>query len=311
MQFRIGDRDPATGLYNVIHPDGSETLNGIKIFNAEHQTGDVVRMTRRSDGMLILEGVKAIEAETLSKEIEIEKFGEQPNGYLFGQVFNVDEEIRSLLTLTLETVFTEIIRGCAIFNLKVTLDRAVAREIKFKLAYTGTAANPLDYEIGWDGDVVDTDAEITIAAGATSVNGAISPERILSQSDKSLIVSIIPTAKIRAIGSLALTILRRKFRYTISSAFSIGRNANGVIYGPLQTVEVTAVEDDITLAAYESAWQAAIQVVFPNINPPTLTRLTGYVSSVQGGANFYSTVDNVTQGSFDAYFAYREDFYIC
>jgi hypothetical protein len=54
VEFRIGDRDPQTGLYEVIYPDGSQTLNGMKIFNAAHQVGDVVRATRRSDGMLLL-----------------------------------------------------------------------------------------------------------------------------------------------------------------------------------------------------------------------------------------------------------------
>jgi hypothetical protein len=66
MQFRIGDRDPETGLYNVIWPDGSSTLNGIKIYNAAHETGDVVLATQRSDGMMILDSAKAVDIDSLT-----------------------------------------------------------------------------------------------------------------------------------------------------------------------------------------------------------------------------------------------------
>jgi hypothetical protein len=63
MIFRIGERDPATGLFFVILPDGSQKLNGMKIFNAAHQTGDVVLATQRSDGVMILDSAKAEESD--------------------------------------------------------------------------------------------------------------------------------------------------------------------------------------------------------------------------------------------------------
>lgn len=91
MELRIGDRNPVTGLYDVIWPDGGVTQNGVKIFNSEHQFGDVVLATQRSDGMMILDGVKA--TLTVATELGILKFGEQPVGYLNGQVWNEEEEI--------------------------------------------------------------------------------------------------------------------------------------------------------------------------------------------------------------------------
>jgi hypothetical protein len=90
MQFRIGDRDPVTGLYDVIYPDGSHTRNGIKIFNSAHQSGDLVLATQRSDGMMILDSAKAV--ESVSGIGKLEGFGEQPIGYLRGQVWNNEEE---------------------------------------------------------------------------------------------------------------------------------------------------------------------------------------------------------------------------
>jgi hypothetical protein len=90
LRLRIGDRDSTTGLYQVIWPDGSSTLNGIKIFNATHEVGDPVLAARRSDGMMILDSVKAV--DVAATEIGVEKFGEQPIGYLRGQVFNIDED---------------------------------------------------------------------------------------------------------------------------------------------------------------------------------------------------------------------------
>lgn len=92
MQFRIGDRDPVTGLYGVIYPDGSSTPNGIKIFNAAHQSGDIVLATQRSDGMMILDSAKAFEPSTTTAEIGLRGFGDRPVGYLNGQIFNNEEE---------------------------------------------------------------------------------------------------------------------------------------------------------------------------------------------------------------------------
>ncbi|MGL4617883.1 MAG: hypothetical protein ACRCZS_02315 [Chroococcidiopsis sp.] len=91
MQYRIGKRDPITGLYEVIAPDGGVSLNGIKIFNAETQVGDVVQATQRSDGMMILDGVNGVNA--IEREIGVKDFGGKPRGYLSSQVFNNEDEI--------------------------------------------------------------------------------------------------------------------------------------------------------------------------------------------------------------------------
>jgi hypothetical protein len=93
MVFRIGDRDPATGLYYVIWPDDSSTLNGVKIFNAAHQAGDVVRMTRRSDGMMMLDGAKAVEVPSADRSISVKELGKPPEGYLNGQIWNTESPI--------------------------------------------------------------------------------------------------------------------------------------------------------------------------------------------------------------------------
>lgn len=92
MEFRIGDRDPVTGLYAVIWPDGGRTINGIKIYNAAHVVGDVVMATQRSDGMMILDSVKAVQAAVVNTEFAMKNFDEKPIGYLSGQVFNNEEE---------------------------------------------------------------------------------------------------------------------------------------------------------------------------------------------------------------------------
>ena len=122
MELRIGDRDPLTGLYDVIFPDGSFTRNGVKIFNSEHQFGDVVVATQRSDGMMILDGLKAVDNSALSISISSATLssirlggdsgrsgsgallvggfgfgngngGSGSAGYLSGQVFNDEEEV--------------------------------------------------------------------------------------------------------------------------------------------------------------------------------------------------------------------------
>jgi hypothetical protein len=92
VEFRIGGRDPVTGLYYVIYPDGSETLHGLKIFNAAHQVGDVVRATLRSDGMMMLDGVKAEPTPTVPVAQSPLPGGDfVARSYLNGRVFN-DEE---------------------------------------------------------------------------------------------------------------------------------------------------------------------------------------------------------------------------
>jgi hypothetical protein len=87
MQFRIGDRDPQTGLYIVLHPDGGESLNGIKNFNGAHQAGDPVLATQRSDGMLILHSNAAVE---IADPLIFRRTGDS-QGYNQGQIWNTEE----------------------------------------------------------------------------------------------------------------------------------------------------------------------------------------------------------------------------
>lgn len=52
---RIGRRDGATALWEVLHPDGSITTNGIKVFNTAVPYGTPVLGIPRQDGMIALE----------------------------------------------------------------------------------------------------------------------------------------------------------------------------------------------------------------------------------------------------------------
>jgi hypothetical protein len=54
--FRIGDRDPATGMYWVIGPDGAIAGLGRKLFDEKVQAGDKVTAKPRSDGTWLLLG---------------------------------------------------------------------------------------------------------------------------------------------------------------------------------------------------------------------------------------------------------------
>ena len=94
MEFRIGGRDGETGLYDVIWADGGVTRNGVKIFNSEHQFGDVVLGTERSDGMIILDSAKA---STNLLPIPDGAFSTASagsgRGYLNGQIWNEEEEV--------------------------------------------------------------------------------------------------------------------------------------------------------------------------------------------------------------------------
>lgn len=51
---RIGNRDGASGLWEVLHPDGSTTLNGVKAFNTLVPYGTPVLGIPREDGLIAL-----------------------------------------------------------------------------------------------------------------------------------------------------------------------------------------------------------------------------------------------------------------
>jgi hypothetical protein len=141
MQFRIGDRDPVSGLYDVIYPDGSHTRNGIKIFNSAHEFGDVVLATQRSDGMMILDGVKATLTEVVTNSFSLGGFGEKPVGYLAGQVFNNEDEV---ILPVVSVKFapgspTSLAPNAGSFVVRISIDRPQRKDLKIKCELTGTA----------------------------------------------------------------------------------------------------------------------------------------------------------------------------
>lgn len=81
---RIGDRDPVTGRYEVLEPDGGVDPNGIKVFNSQEQYGDRVLPFRRLDGAIGLDSEKGSKVRTPTA------FPKCP-GYLASQVFNCEE----------------------------------------------------------------------------------------------------------------------------------------------------------------------------------------------------------------------------
>jgi hypothetical protein len=134
-------------------------LNGIKVFNSEHQSGDVVEATRRSDGMWILDGQKAADVPVV--DAGIRKFGEQPIGYLNGQVFNAEED--DLLRLSVDTAPdspASAPEDGGMFTVRVWLNRPTTRQFRFRLSLSGSATYLVDYTIS-----VDIDEDIIIAAG--------------------------------------------------------------------------------------------------------------------------------------------------
>jgi hypothetical protein len=172
MQYRIGDRDPVTGLYDVIHPDGSATRNGIKIFNSAHEFGDVVLATQRSDGMMILDGVKATLTEVVTNSFGLGGFGEKPVGYLAGQVFNNEEEV-ILPTVSIDFAPgspTELEPGAGDFVVRIKIDRPQRKDLRVKCELAGTAAIG-DYTVsGLDGDLI-----AIVPAGADYFDITIAP----------------------------------------------------------------------------------------------------------------------------------------
>ncbi len=187
MQFRIGDRDPATGLYYVIWPDGSKLLNGMKIFNAAHQVGDVVLATRRSDGMMILDSAKAVDTSP-DANLTIESFGDRPIGYLNGQIFNNEDEIK-LSVVSVEFAPgspTELEPGAGDFTVRISIPRAERKNLRVKCELAGTALGG-DYSvIGLDGDSI-----AIILAGQLFFDVVITPNQNSSGADETIIFKLL------------------------------------------------------------------------------------------------------------------------
>jgi hypothetical protein len=97
---RIGDRDPVTGNYSALYPDGSETANGRKLYDAHSVRSDRAAGLPLNDGTIGLlgqkgqlsplalpeqEGVRGIATQGPLKDNNV--------GYINGQVWNYEEEV--------------------------------------------------------------------------------------------------------------------------------------------------------------------------------------------------------------------------
>jgi hypothetical protein len=206
MQYRIGDRDPVTGLYDVVHPDGSATRNGIKIFNSAHEFGDVVLATERSDGMMILDGVKATVTEVVTNSFGLGGFGEKPVGYLAGQVFNNEEEV-ILPTVSIEFAPgspEELEPGAGDFVVRIKIDRVQQKDLRVKCELTGTAASGDYYVAGLDGDSI-----AIIPAGELYFDVVITPTQNQSGVGETVVVKVLQDRvyKINQVSSVTAIIL--------------------------------------------------------------------------------------------------------
>jgi hypothetical protein len=273
VEFRIGDRDPVTGLYYVIYPDGSQILNGVKIFNAAHQVGDVVRATQRSDGMMVLDGAKAIESSaqlpTLNSQLPTLNSQLSIPGYLKGQVFNNDEEELPILSIDFVAGSpTALPRNHGNFTIAVSVNKPQRRDTLFRLNLSGSAVLNGDYSISVDPPQADP-LQLTIPAGQTSKEIVFTPiGEPIDSVDASVIASVglISQGKISfAKSTVTLNIKRTRFTYSIwtaSSAFYPVGYLSFISNTPFDNWAVSEVTADLTsgnLANYVAAWTAAVQ----------------------------------------------------
>jgi hypothetical protein len=116
--------------------------------------------TQRSDGMLILDSAKAV--ESVSEIGKLGKFGEQPIGYLHGQVFNNEDEV---ILPTVSVKFapsspTSLAPNAGSFVVRISIDRPQRKDLTVKCELTGTAPSA-DYTYAG----LDADKFATIPAG--------------------------------------------------------------------------------------------------------------------------------------------------
>ena len=219
MQFRIGARDPVTGLYQVIHPDGTQLLNGIKIFNAVHKEGDLVSVTQRSDGMAILNNINAKEdpqiVETRSKE-----FGVKPIGYLQGQVFNnEDEEITPIVSIEFEPLSqSEIVAGQnQFFNIRISVNKAQRKDLKVIVAVSGTATSS-DYSTSFLGLDSEGNLIVPILGGRLFQNIRIYPIKNPPYKKKTIILQTLRRREYKLSNKTSVTATIKPpvvYRYTV------------------------------------------------------------------------------------------------
>jgi hypothetical protein len=221
MQFRIGDQDPVTGLYDVIHPDGSFTRNGMKVFNLAHQFGDVVFATQRSDGMMILDGVKATLTEVVTNSFGLGGFSEKPVGYLAGQVFNNEDEV---ILPTVSVKFapgspTSLAPNAGSFVVRISIDQPQRRDLRVKCELSGTAGSG-DYSyVGLDGDLI-----AVISAGELFFDLTISPTQNSLNANETVIVATIQASgyKVGSLKEVTAIILSGEVLPFITYAFAPG-----------------------------------------------------------------------------------------
>ncbi len=274
MQFRIGDRDPVTGLYFVIWPDGSQMLNGVKIFNAAHAVGDVVLATGRSDGMMILDSVKAATdvSVAVTREFGLQKFGEQPVGYLNGQVWNnEDEPILPIVSIEFAPSSpTELAPNAGNFVVRIKIDRPQRRDLLVKVELTGTAPSGDYTYTGLANNLM-----AVIPAGELFVDVTLTPTQNQSGSGETVIVTVIKqsTYKIKA-SAVTATIISVTFRYTISRWD--GSISSG--YYTLAGWPIVASGSNTTVDAYNAEWDSmttglfrSLPLIFDGFSPQMLS----------------------------------------
>lgn len=259
MQYRIGDRDPVTGLYDVIWPDGSSTRNGLKIFNAAHQSGDVVRATRRSDGMIILDSAKAYDIDRLGSGLANPDLVEPPVGYLRGQVFNNEPEepvLPPVLSIDIWQGNASQSEFAAVWTIRVSCESPATRRIRFGLGRSGTATYPDDYVFDIDPDFA------TIEVGQTNNDFLVTavPD-LLNEAPETIILSLLPLDYARiSRSSVALTILPSNFTYTIYGRFTtLLTDPSRVGVGAWFVLETQTMPNTLpNRAAYDATWTALV-----------------------------------------------------
>jgi hypothetical protein len=304
MVFRIGDRDPATGLYYVIWPDDSSTLNGVKIFNAAHQAGDVVRVTRRSDGMMMLDGVKAIEVPTTDQSISVKELGKPPEGYLNGQIWNTEDVTLPVVTVNFAPGSpTSLAVGGGSFVVRIAIDRPQRRDLSVKCELTGTApASDYSY-VGLDA----TSKIAIISAGALFKDVTITPIANTPQANETIILKalLLSTYRIGANNIATATITGVVVKPTVTMVFAPGSLTTIPLAGGFATFRISltsAQPSNFTVLA------SLVRLLLTANGPlvPTITGITGAITYDSITSNTYniSVVVPAGQTFFDIRVAY-------
>jgi hypothetical protein len=317
VEFRIGDRDPVTGLYDVIWPDGSFTRNGMKVFNSEHQFGDVVMGTRRSDGMMILDGLMSNHNVMVNNEVlGVQGFGDRSIGYLHGQTWNDDDEV---FLPTVSIAFapgspTSLKRGQGSFTIRILLEPIQPRDLKFRIALSGVAEYLVHYTMS-----VDPTEDIIIPSGSEYREIFITPinNGLYEIISNDIIIAIQPS-RLYKIGAdkVVAEIIPTLFHYKIHRYIEgegVGNPALDYISNWTVVAEGGGVISAANLAAYETAWTSLTTgfdlqgAIYLYARLPSLYGQYFY-SNLAVGNNYFG-VDYGSDPRLDYQF-YREDNYV-